>query len=128
MSAKSFWKNAKANYWSGRQQDIYNTYDNAANMGNARSSFNRAATVAGPGRQQLEKGYEAAHQSYKSMQAAEQRAKAAKDAKDAYFKFLRDNPELNRYDYGSDDAFRKAREGYNWKELQRLQYEYLTKN
>lgn len=74
MSAASFWNKAKANYWAGRKQDVYNTYDNATNMGNARSSYNRAATVVGPQRQTLETGYKKDYQTYRQKLADERAA------------------------------------------------------
>ncbi len=73
MSAATFWANAKANYWAGRKQDVLNIYDTATNMGTPRASYNRAATVIGPVRQGLEKGYAANWQTYQRMRAWENR-------------------------------------------------------
>lgn len=77
MTAASFWKQARANYMTGRQQNAYNIYDTATNMGTPRSSYNRALTVVGPQRQQLEAGLAANYRTYRRGLASEAAAARA---------------------------------------------------
>ncbi len=93
MSAASFWKNAKAAYWAGRKQDVYNIYDTATNMGNVRSSYNRAATVVGPQRVALETGLREDWQTYKRKKAYEAEAARLRAEKAAYDKLLSEEPQ-----------------------------------